>query len=198
MPTIDEALKALRETEKKGFTQSVDVVINIKNVDLKKPENKFSKRVVLPHGKGKDTDICVISDKSDINRQYIESLETDKREAKRFTKKYDFFVCEAPLMPVVGKLLGRYLAPKGKMPELLPPGRSPDTMVGEMKRSVRIRLRDSPSIQIMIGTEKMEDRQIKENVERVVEETKKSLTGKAAIRNAYIKFTMSKPVKIAV
>lgn len=160
--TIDSALKKLREGSKRNFSQTIDLIVNMKGVDTKKPENKFSRRVVLPHGLGKDVGVCIISDSLGVPKNQIESFESDKKSAKVFTKKYDFFVCEAPLMPLVGKILGRYLAPKGKMPELLPPGKNADMMIAELRRSARIRLRDSPTIQTAVGAESMQDSQIKD------------------------------------
>ena len=197
---LDDAIKKAREGEKKKFTQTVDLIINLRNIDLKKPENKFSKDILLPNGRGKDVSVCIISDtmKDGIGKADIEEFSRSKSAAKQFTKKYDFFLCEAPLMPLVCKILGRYLGPKGKMPKLLPPGKDPKSMVDDTKKSVRVNLRDAPTIQIAIGSEDMQDTQIKENVEKVIEEVRKSLPAKAQIRNAYIKTTMGKPVKIGV
>ena len=113
---IDSAIKSIRETEKRKFNQTIDLIINLKSIDLKKPENKFSKRIVLPHGRGKDVKVCIIGEKGDVTKDDVLSFERDKSGAKKLSKKYEFFICEAPIMPLVGKILGRYLAPKGKMP----------------------------------------------------------------------------------
>ena len=196
--TIEDALKYLRTFEKRGFTQTVDLNVTLKNIDLKRPENKFSKEVILPHGRGKDIEVCIISEATGIGKDEINDFEKNKQKMKQFVKKYDFFLCEAPLMPLVGKVLGKYLGPKGKMPKLLPPGRDPAALIDETKNSIRVRVRDSPSIQVMIGTEAMTDAQIKENAGRVLEEIKKSLPGKAQIRSVYVKFTMTKPAKLKV
>ena len=59
---LDDAIKKAREGEKKKFTQTVDLIINLRNIDLKKPENKFSKDILLPNGRGKDVSVCIISD----------------------------------------------------------------------------------------------------------------------------------------
>ncbi len=193
---IDEAIKKIKESKKRKFAQTVDLIINIRNIDLKKPENKFSKDVVLPHGRGKDVKICIISETNGVSKREIEDFGRKKAAAKSFVKSYDFFLCEAPLMPLVGKILGRYLGPKGKMPRPLPPGRDPAPLVEQTKNMVRINVRDSPSIQIPIGSEIMEDAQIKQNAERVIEEVKKALPGKAQIKNIYIKTTMGKPERI--
>jgi len=195
---IDDAIKSIREQENRKFNQSVDLVVNIKNIDLKKPENKFSKRIILPHGTGKDVKVCVIGENGNITKPDIEGFEKNKAEAKKLGKKYDFFLCEPPLMPLVGKVLGRYLAPKGKMPELLLPGKNPASITDELKKSVRIRVRDSPSIQIIVGKENMNDAQIKENAKHAIEEIKKSLPAKAQIRSVFIKTTMGRPIRIGV
>lgn len=195
---IEDAIKHLRTFPKRGFNQSLDLNVTLKNIDLKRPENKFSKEVVLPHGLGKDVEVCIISEAAGMGKKEIDELEKDKQKMKRFVKKYDFYLCEAALMPLVGKVLGRYLAPKGKMPKLLPPGRDPSALIDETKKSVRIRVREAPSMQIMIGTEAMADEQLKDNAERVVEEIKKSLPGKVQIKNVYLKFTMTGHVKLKV
>jgi len=197
---ISDAIKYLKEGKKRKFTQSFDVIINIKNIDLKKPENKFSKDVVLPHGRGKEASVCIISDNisNAVKKNDIESMGRSKNEAKKFVKKYDFFVCETPLMPFVGKVLGRYLGPTGKMPKPFPAGGNVDMIINAVKRSVRIRLRDSPVIHVYAGTEVMDSNAVKENIANIIEETKKSLSAKAQIKNIYLKLTMSKPIKLNV
>ncbi len=194
---IEEAIKQLSESKKRKFEQTYDLVINLSNIDLKKPENKFSKEIRLPHGRGKDIDVCVISDnKGDLSRADIEGLKGKK--TKELLNKYDFFLCEAPLMPLVGRVLGKYLGPKGKMPKLLPPGTDPAKLIEETKKSVRINVRDSPVIHVIAGSEKMAPEQVKENAEKIIDEVKKSLPGKVRIKSIYIKLTMSKPCRLDV
>ena len=199
---IDDALKYLRENSKqRKFAQSVDLIINLKNIDLKKPENKFSKEVLLPNGCGKEISVGIISDKISgaVTKADIETFEKDKKKLKQFTKQYDFTIAEAPLMPLVGKVLGRHLAPRGRMPKLLPPGRNPQMMVDELKNSVRIRVRDSPTIQVLAGSEEMSDAQLKENIDKILDEVSKSLPkGKNQVKDIHVKMTMGKPVKIDV
>ncbi len=199
---IDDALKSIRESNKqRKFSQSIDLIINLKNIDLKKPENKFSKEVLLPHGRGKEISVGIISDSitGAVTKTDIETFEKDKKKLKQFTKQYDFTIAEAPLMPLVGKVLGRYLAPRGKMPKLLPPGRNPQMMVDELKNSVRIRVRDSPTIQVLAGSEDMSNDQLKENIDRILDEVNKNLPkGKNQVKDVCIKMTMGKPVKLDV
>jgi len=196
---IEQAIEELNKVKKRNFSQSYDLVISIRNIDLKKPENRFSKEVFLPHGRGKEIEVGIISDSipnAVLDKGALNSI--DKKKIREITSKYEFFVCEAPLMPLVGKVLGRYLAPKGRMPKMLPPGRDHKPVIEELKKSVRIRVRDSPTIQVAVGTEKMPPEQIKENVRKVVDELKKTLPGKATIKDAYIKLTMTPAIRIEV
>lgn len=60
---ILEAVKKAKEDSKpRNFTQSIDVVINIRDLDVKKPENRIDEEVFLPQGRGKDVRIAFIAD----------------------------------------------------------------------------------------------------------------------------------------
>lgn len=137
---LDDAIKHLRENvEKKKFNQSIDLVINLANADMKKPENKITKDVALPHGRGKTIKIGIISDTikgAAAGKSDIQSMETDKKAARRFRESYEYFVCDAALMAFVGKVLGRYLSPAGKMPKPIMPGMDHNKMIENLSKSV--------------------------------------------------------------
>ncbi|MBI2583475.1 MAG: 50S ribosomal protein L1 [Candidatus Aenigmarchaeota archaeon] len=199
---IAEAVKAARESEKREFKQSFDLSINISGLDLKKPENRISKEILLPHGRGKLAKVCLISDSGDyeekIGKGELESLGNNKKEAKNLARSYDFFMSEPQLMVAVGKSIGKYLGPVGKMPKVVPPGTDVNKTAQQLSKSVRLRIKDSPVIHCTVGTEDMSDSQISENVNAVLGEMKKMLPGKGKIRNAYLKLTMGKSAKIDV
>ena len=195
--TLD-AIKLLKAGSKRKFSQTFDLIINISNINLKKPENKFSKDVSLPHGKGKENKICIISDSSEYNKIFLANIEKDKKAAKAFCKSYDYFLCEPQLMVLVGKILGRYLGPSGKMPRLLPSNADPKNFSMVFEKSVRVRIKDSPVVQCVVGNDKMDDSQLKENIDKVFEEVKISIPPKSAIKNVYLKLTMSKPVLLNI
>ncbi|HLD85305.1 MAG TPA: 50S ribosomal protein L1 [archaeon] len=194
---LAEALPLVRNVEKRKFSQSIDIVIVLRGIDTKKPENKFSKDVVLPHGRGKDVSIFVM-DENTFGKAEIENLAKDKKAVKKFMQQHEFLLCEPQLMALVGKLLGRYLAPRGKMPKILAPNMNRDQAIRDMKNSVRVKLRDSPMIQVVVGTEAMSDEQLKDNINKVVEEIKKSLPPKSHIKNTYLKLTMGRPIKVII
>ena len=198
------AIKNLREKSKKrNFPQVFDLIINLKELDLKKPENKFSEDVVLPHGRGDDANVIVFSDSlkgldaTVLSSGEIEKFIRDKREARKISKGVDFFLSEAKLMPIVGKSLGQFLAPKGKMPKIIS-GNVKD-LVENYKKTVRLKVKDSPVIQCLVGNEKMKDTEIAENVESVLKFLETRLPkGRHNIKEVLLKMTMSQPVKIEV
>jgi len=201
---ILNAIKELKEKSKKrNFSQTFDLIVSLKEVDLKKPENKFTEDVVLPFGRGKEADVVVFADSVSgvdckiLTTEDVNRLARSKRVAKKLVSETDFFLAEPKLMPLVGKALGQFVGPKGKMPKII----SGDVkfMVKNYKKSVRIRVKDSPVIQCLVGKESMEDEEIVGNINAVLNFLETKLPkGKHNIGSILLKTTMSKPVKIEV
>ena len=200
---IENALAKLKATGKRNFVQTIDLIISLKGIDLKKAENKFSEDLVLPHGRGKEAAIVVFSDNLSnlgceiLTSSDIQRIAADKREAKNLGEDTDFFLSEAPLMPLIGKSLGQILAPRGKMPKVI----SGDVkkLVEDYKKSVRIAVKNAPVIQCFVGKEDTETRKITENVEAVLKFLETKLPrGRQNIGKILLKLTMSKPVKVGI
>ena len=197
--SVAEAVDVLKQTAKKrNFTQSFDLIINLKNIDLRKPENKFSREVALPHGRGKEAAVGIFSDTINgaVSRNDIDQM--GKKEIRKLVHSSEFFLSEAPLMTLIGKSLGKYLGPVGKMPSPFPAGlKDVSPLVATKKRSVRIKLRDSPTIQVPVGTEQMETSAVEENARQVLTTLEGVLPkGRNQIKNVGLKLTMTKPVAI--
>ncbi|MBI1978556.1 MAG: 50S ribosomal protein L1 [Candidatus Aenigmarchaeota archaeon] len=200
---IEKTITELKKSDKKNFVQSVDLVVSLKGIDLKKPESKFSEDLVLPHGREKDATVVVFSDNlKDLGCDILSSADIqriagDKREAKNIAGNTDFFLSEPPLMPLIGKVLGQTLAPRGKMPKLITG--DPAKLVENYKRSVRIGVKNSPVIQCFVGKENMDTGKTAENVEAVIKFLETKLPrGRQNIGKVLLKLTMGKPVKIEV
>ncbi len=193
-------LKELKEKYKRNFTQSVDLIINLKNIDLRKPENRFSKEIFLPHGRGKEIKVCIISDKikGAVSKSEIEKY--DKKKIRKFIRQYDFFLCDVKLMPFIGKALGKFLGPLGKMPTPIPPNMdNPEPLVNAKKKTIRVRLSNSPVIHAIVGSESMPEEQIRDNILKVISEVEAQLPkGSAQIKDVFIKLTMSPAMRIDI
>ncbi len=204
------ALAGLRKPDAKhGFTHSVELIVKLREIDLKKPENRLNESVELPNSLDKETKICVIAGgdlatraragQADLvmGREDLDKLGKDKKATRKIASEYDFFIAEAPLMPLVGKTIGPILGPKGKMPTPVPPTAPIDQIVQSHRKLVRIRVREQPVVQCRIGTEKMPDEKIAENAQAVFSRIEAKLErGAKNIRQVLVKTTMGEPVKI--
>jgi len=206
---IVKKIKEAREKSKeRKFKQTWDFSIVVKNINLKKPENRFSSDFVLPKGRGKDVKIAMIADTMAaeakkavdlvIKKEEIEPLAKNKKKLKKITRDH-VFLAEAPLMVLVGKSLGSVLGPRGKLPRPIPPKIKIEPFVMAAKRTVRIALKENPVMNIVVGSEDMTDDDIAANVEAVFNMVKSKLPkGISNIKSAFIKLTMGKPSKLEV
>ena len=130
--TIDAIKKAVESAPERKFPETVEVAINLKDVDLSVAKNRLDEEVVLPKGRGKPIKVCVFASGDlafraqsladlVITPDQMEDLAGNKKKARELAEEYDFFIAEAPLMPVIGKRLGQVLGPRGRMPRPLPP-----------------------------------------------------------------------------
>ena len=204
-----EALKKIRDGKSRKFKQSIDLVMNLKNMDMNKAENKINLEFSLPHPTGKVKIIGFFADNlipqvkqienvRMIRRDEVESYRGKKKAMKKLASECYCFLSEAPIMPMVGKIFGQVLAPRGKMPKPIPPTISDPSKLIEINRNtIRVALKKAPVFQLSIGTEEMEDEKIIENIERVVSSFKEALPrGKEQLRNIMLKTTMGTPVTV--
>jgi large subunit ribosomal protein L1 len=208
--TILNAVKEAREkSEKRKFNQSIELILKLQDIDMKSPEAKIQEVVELPHALEKPNKICVIGSgelamkakraNADhvIERSELEGLAGKKQEMRKMANNYDFFIAEAPLMPLIGKTLGSVLGPRGKMPVPVPPSADIASLIAKHRKTVTIRLRNQPTLQSRIGMENMKDEEITENIMVVLRVLEGKLKrGMKNIKFAYIKTAMGAPVKI--
>jgi large subunit ribosomal protein L1 len=202
--TILESIKKVRESKKRNFNQTFDLIINLKEIDLKKAQNKIDEHFILPKGTGKEAFITLFSDSAKkiegckiIKGTEIESLGKKRKNLKKIIKETDFFLSEPKLMPVVGKHLGKFLAPRGMMPK--PVAGDINKIIEGTKKGIKIKLDKQPIIHTIVGSEKMDDKDVEENIQALLAYLGKKLPGeKNNIKNVYLKTTMGHPVKIEV
>ncbi|MFP3189959.1 MAG: 50S ribosomal protein L1 [Thermoproteota archaeon] len=205
---IRDALKKLENTKKRKFTQSYELIINLSDVDVKKIANKFNLILKLPNKISKDIKVCVFAEKdiaklaeeasADLimRRTDLEKLQGNKRELKKIAKKFNFFLSQPDLMPLVGKLLGPYLGSRGKLPQVIYPNSDVAGIIKDLKQSVKIRVKNQPTISCIIGKENDGIEKVAENALYIINEVQKILAGEGRIKSVYIKKTMSDPVRI--
>ncbi|MEM3061285.1 MAG: 50S ribosomal protein L1, partial [Candidatus Bathyarchaeia archaeon] len=111
----------------------------------------------------------------------------------------DFFIAEAPLMPLIGKTIGPILGPRGKMPTPVSLNASIDDVIKRHRRMVRIKTKDQLQIQCMIATEDMPDEEIMENIQAVISKVESKLEkGFKNIAGVILKTSMGPPIKVKI
>jgi len=203
----EKTLKAIEElrksSKKRNFSQTFDMIISLREFDVKKPENKFTEDIALPHGRGEDARVVVFSDTLKnvgcdvLTGSDVEGYAKNKREARKLVKDTDFFLAEPKMMAPVSKVFGQFIGPRGKLPKVIA-GNAAE-LVKNLKKSVRMRIKDAPVVQCMVGSEKMSDEEIAENVEAVLKAISAKLPkGIHNIKSVLLKLTMSEPVRVEV
>ena len=198
--------EAISNSKPRKFVETVEMAVNLRNVDLKRPENRIDTIIALPHGLGKPRKVGAFArgetalkakEIADIviSPEEIDELAKNKREAKKIASQIDFFIAEAPLMPEIGKKLGPVLGPRGKIPQPIPPLADPKPFIERLKKSVKIRTRDKPTFHAPIGRKDMDVEKIAENALEILKVVENKYEPQN-IKSVYIKTTMGKAVKV--
>jgi large subunit ribosomal protein L1 len=131
-----------------------------------------------------------------IGTAELDKFGANKRESRKFINKYDFFLADTKVMPVVGKTLGQLLGPRGKMPTPVPFDASIDAFLARFRSSIKVRTRASLATSCKIGDESMEDADLAINAHAVISAIEKKLpNGEKNMKRVIIKTTMGKPIK---
>jgi len=198
---------------KRNFKQGYDLIVNLKDRDIKKPDQQVNNWVVLRFGKGKKTKVCALvgpelagSAKENCDTvvmhddfpKYAES----KQLVKKLAKEHDFFIAQANIMPDVAKTFGRILGSRGKMPNpkigcVVPPNANLKPLVEKLQKTIGLVAKTQLSIKCLIGTEEMKDEEVLDNIMTVYNNLSHNLPAEERnIKNIQLKFTMGPPATI--
>jgi large subunit ribosomal protein L1 len=214
--TLKEVLASSETKKKRKFVETIDVVVNLKNVNLKDPNKRFNNEIELPNTVDEKTTVCFFVDgdqlvqagnlKADaMGKEAMDSMgKKEKAEKRKFVNKYEYFVANTEMMKLVAKYFGKLFGPKGKMPRPQPqgfgvinPGDSIAPTLEKYKRVIRMKLQKFPLIQFKIGSKAMEIKKLAQNLKTSIEWIDGKLEkGRANIRSVYVKTTMGASVKL--
>jgi large subunit ribosomal protein L1 len=204
-PSSEVVAEVLEKAPARKFAETVELAINLKDLDLSVPKNRLEDEVPLPHGRGRPAKVAVIGSAELLQKVRgvadvaITGQELDEfaKGAKKAVQGIDFFLAEAPLMPTIGRRLGVVLGPRGKMPRPVPPGSDPPNLIRVLQRSVRIRSKGNRTFHAPVGTRAMPAEEIARNVDAVLARiTGKLERGRSNIESVYVKTTMGPAVRL--
>lgn len=202
---VNEALTKLREDKERKFDQTVELIINLRAIDIKR--DHVNTVLSLPN-RIKDKKVCgFLTEKSKIVDSITEgqfAKYSEKEALKKLVKDYDYFIAAAKLMPKVATNFGKVLGPVGKMPSpqlgilVQENEQSIKAVLEKINSSLKIRLKEA-SFKVVVGKQSMDDEKIAENIKAVYNALVNALPKKKEnVKNVMIKLTMSKPLKVEV
>ncbi|NIA11378.1 MAG: 50S ribosomal protein L1 [Nitrospiraceae bacterium] len=207
--TINAVKMIVDESPSRNFMESVDMAINLKNLDMSQPRFRVNEEIILPHGLGRPIAIAVFARGETalqakdaaadiiIDPDEIEEYGGDKNRARELANSYDFFIAEAAYMPSIGRYLGPILGPRGKMPEPLTPDKDIAHIINKTRSSIKLRSKDRKTFHAPVGRRDMPVDDLAENIEAVVTRLEQVLDkGVYNIKSIYVTTTMGKSAKV--
>jgi len=202
---VKEALAELKKDKKRKFDQTVDLVINLRAVDIKRDQVNV---IVKVPNKVRDKKVCgFLTEKSKLVDTITEgqfAKHTEKGALKRLVKDYDYFIAVGKLMPKVATNFGKVLGPVGKMPSpqlgilMQENDKTIQDALDKIATSLKIRLKEA-SVKVVVGKESMEDEKVIENIKSIYSAIENALPKKKEnVKNVMIKLTMGKPLKVEI
>ncbi len=209
---LQKTLRALKTPEnKRNFSQKYDLIINLRDLDLKQQDNQKDLFITLPHERGKAIRIGAIvgPELAQSAKAVADTVITteqfpglDKKKIRKIASTTDFFIAQANIMPEVAKVFGRVLGPRGKMPNpkagcVVAPNANLAPLIERLKHTVKISIKTQLSIKALVGSETMPEEQTIENILAIYDAVVKVLPKETEnIKNVLLKLTMSKPIKV--
>ncbi len=214
--TIDQIEAAVADARAKGkkrkikFKESFDLAVNFrkKELDVTKPENRLNQELVLPNALVPPPKVCAFGDgefaekataagaERVISKDDIPKIGEEKKERKTLAKSFEFFIAAVDTMPLIGRYLGQTLGSRGKMPRPFPPQADLSAIVSQYHRTVRIKMRNTPTFHVKVGHIKMSDREIADNIVAVLNFVE-SKGFSERVSNILVKTTMGPVVEVS-
>ena len=202
----DEALKAVVDTAKAKFDETVELHVRL-GVDGRSADQQVRGVVVLPHGTGKSVKVLVIAkgDKADEAKVAGADIVGDDDIVKKITTEnwLDFDVCitTPDMMGTIGRC-ARILGPKGLMPN--PKSGTVTTDVAKAIKDVKAgkveyRLDKNNNVHVILGKASFGAERLLANFNAVMSalvKAKPSAAKGTYLKSIYLASTMGPSVKV--
>jgi len=206
---IKAILKASKEENKRGFLETIDLQISLKNYDPVK-DKRFSGAFRLPVVPRPKYSVCILGDAKHegeakaakipvMTGEDLKKLNKSKKLIKKLANQYDAFLASATLIRQIPRIMGPGLNKAGKFPSVLGNNDDIPTKVEDQKATVKFQLKSKKTIcmGVAIANVGMTEQEIFRNITDAVNYMV-SLLGKnwQQVKRLYIKSTMGKSHRI--
>ncbi len=212
--SVKEAIKKLKESSKKrNFKQRLDLIVNLKGLDLKKPEHQVEVYASIHYSTGKPVKICTFAgpELRDESKKVFDTTifvddfpeyQKDKKLIKKLASEHDFFIAQATIMPKVAQVFGKVLGTRGKMPNpkagcVVPPKAALQPLHDRLQKTIPLKAKVQPVIKCAIGTEDQDEEEVIDNIITVYNALIHTLPNEEHnIKKVLLKMTMGAPVEV--
>ncbi|MFH0906606.1 MAG: hypothetical protein V1824_04695 [archaeon] len=201
----------LASSKQRKFDEAIELIITLKNINLKAKEQRVDFSVALPNPYStKIKTLAFLKDKNLILnvKGIVDRVIADediskitKKEGKKIANEYDMFLAEGPVMLTVGKYLGQTLSPRGKMPVVAPPNENAikaliQSSIGKCKIS-NTKNKASAAILLKVGKRSQKVSELVDNIFVIYNALIEKLpSGTQNLKDFAIKTTMGSLLKI--
>jgi large subunit ribosomal protein L1 len=212
---INNAIKELRANStkvKRNFDESVEVIINLKSINIKNPEEKLDYFFQLKHpvkkmkvcaliGPEMTDDAKKVCDSVIVSNEF-DSYKQDSKKIKKLAKEHDFFIAQANIMPQIAAVFGKILGTRGKMPNpkagcIVPPKANLDQLIIKLNQTIRAQTKNDATIRAMVGKVSMDDSTLSDNIYSIIDQTIHHIPNELNnLKSIMIKTTMGKSIKV--
>ncbi len=203
--------QAKSESGDRNFKQTVEFIINLKDVNINNPDEQVEFFVTVPNDLGMERSICAfvgpeLEDQAeDVCDEVIHKDDFDDyeaREAKKLAQRHDYFIAQANVMPNVANAFGKYLGPRGKMPNpnagsVVAPNADVKPQYEKLQNTIKVQAKNTPIVQVMVGKEDLDDEVLADNAAFIYDKLVHQLPKEDNnVGDVYVKTTMGKPVQV--
>jgi len=211
--TLTDAIKDIQkyssEKKKRGFVETIDLQISLKNYDPVK-DKRFSGVFRLPHLPRPKYLVCVLGDAKHegdcknlkipvLTADDLKKLNKNKKAIKKLADQYDAFLASASLIRQIPRIMGPGLNKAGKFPSVLGTNDDIRAKVDDQKATVKFQLKSKKTMcmGVAIGNVTMPEADIVNNITSSINYLVSLLTKNwQQVKRLYIKSTMGKPHRV--
>jgi large subunit ribosomal protein L10Ae len=208
--TLFECVNAVlkgSEDKKRGFVETVELQIALKNYDPQK-DKRFSGTVKLKHIPRPRFRVCILGDQQHcdeaaanglpcMDAEALKKLNKNKKLVKKLAKKYDAFLASESLIKQIPRLLGPGLNKAGKFPTLLTHNENMIAKVDEVKGTIKFQMKKVLCLAVGVGHVTMTMDELAQNINLamnfLVSLLKKNWQN---IKSLHVKSTMGQPQRL--
>lgn len=172
---LNDILQYSLEEKKRGFRETVELQINLKNYDPQK-DKRFNGSVRLPHIVKSNLRFCVLGNQKHcdqakelgIDFRTVDDLRAFGRNKKvikrQLTSKYDAFLASSTLIRQIPRLLGPALTRSGKFPTLLGSSDSIEAKMAIVTHTVKFQMKKVLCLSTAVGHVELTHEQLGQNI----------------------------------